>query len=359
MPNVTVVGPTNGPLHISSGYLAAIAQELANAIDAGVANGSLVTETPVGPGAPSVPAGQKAELVITEGRTVVLSPGDAAVVVNAPNLTLIGDGETNQSVLSGTGGLTYLTMGGSGTVVAGGGANHIITSGGPWEVETGAGNDTLQAMSGAATIGAGAGDNTIILGSGTALVDTTGNDKIQGGSGNSTVNVEHGGLATYTGGAGSLLFIDSGAGSTVMGGTGSETIFGSSGGSAYYTGGSDGNNYIQGAGTLIGGGTGDQLFATGSANSLLQAGSGNETLSAALSSGHDIFQFEKSTASGAYTVSDFTSADTVNLVGYAANAAAQAEKTATVAGGSTTFHLANNVTITFTGVSDPKSIHIT
>lgn len=359
MPNVTVVGPTHGPLHFSSNYLAAIAQELANQIDAGVANGSLVTQVPSGPSAPPAPLGAMSELVITEGGVVVLSPGDGAVVVNTADLVLIGDGQTNQSVISGSAGLTYLTMGGSGTVAAGGGMNHIVASGGPWDVGTGGGDDTLQATDGAATLGAGAGNNTIILGSGIALVTTTGNDKIAGGSGNATVNVSAGGLANYTGGSGSLLFIDQGNGSTVMGGTGSETIFGSNGGSGLYVGGSDGNNNIQGAGTLIGGGAGDVLYATGSAATLLQAGSGNETLSAALSSGNDLFQFDKSTAAGAYTVSGFTGVDALNLVGFAPGTGVTAALTATVAGGSTTFHLADNVTITFTDVTDPKTIHIT
>ena len=370
MANVTVVGTPAGPVSLpfTNAEQAVIAQQLATAINAGVAAGTLAPKQAAGIGAPTLPAGTSGELVIQKGGLEVLSPGYVAVVADASGITLLGDGQTNQSVLAGTGGLTYITNGGSGTIVAGGGDNRIVTSGVGWNVSTGGGNDTLVASSGAVTLSAGGGQNAIQLGSGTALVDTTGRDQIQGGTGAATVNVQLGAHAFYTGGAGTLLFIDTGAGSTVVGGSGAETIFGANGS---YTGGTSGNNLIYGSGTLTGGGGGDTLSATGQQATLLQAAAGNETLSAALSTGadtlvagpgadtlfggagKDVFEFNAATGGGSILVQDFTAADSVHLGGYIDN------PVTSVSGGAagTTLQLSDKTTITFAGVTDPTKLH--
>ncbi len=374
MANVTVVGAPSGPITLpfTNAEQAAIAQQLASAINAGVASGALTPEQAIGIGAPTLASGQRGELVIQKGGIEQLAPGYVAVVAAASDITLLGDGQQNQSVLAGTGGLTYITNGGSGTVVASGGGNRIVTSGNSWDVSTGDGNDTLQAGSGAATLAAGGGQNDIQLGSGTALVDTSGRDQIQGGSGSATVNVQSGAHAFYTGGTGTLLFIDTGAGSTVVGGSGAETIFGANGA---YSGGTDGNNLIYGSGTLTGGGGGDTLSATGQRNTFLQAAGGNETLSAALStgadtlaagpgndtlfggSGKDVFQFSQTTGGGSTLVQDFTATDSIHLVGYGTGEAGNAVANAVVTSAGTTVQLSDKTTITFTGVTDPTKLH--
>ena len=374
MANITIAGADSSvvTLKFNSAQQAAIAQQLANAINAGLASGTLVPELAVGIGAPAL-SGVNGELVVEKGGLEVLSPGYEAVVANASDVVLLGDGQGQQSVLSGNGGLTYLTMGGSGTVVAAGGDNRVVSSGDGWYVSTGSGDDTLQAIDGAATLAAGGGHNVIELGSGPALVDSSGHDQVQGGSGAATITVETRGHVQYTGGSGTLLFIDTGHGSSVVGGSGSETIFGSIG---RYSGGSDGNNLLFGEGTLTGGGGGDQLWATGARDTLLRAGGGNETLSAALSSGadtlvagpgndtlfsgfgHDVFQFNHATGGGDILVRDFSAFDSVQLVGYGPDEAHNALANAQVGAAGTTLHLSDNTTITFAGVSDATRLHL-
>ena len=390
MPSVTVLG-AHGPvtLQLSSAQQAAIAQQLAAVVNAGIVAGTITPVEAVGVGAPPLPPGVTGELVIQKSGPEVLSPGYGVVVANAANVVVFGDGQQNQIVLSGKGGLTDITNGGSGTIVAGGGSNALYTSGGDWYVATGGGNDSIVAGGSGDTIAAGLGNNQIVLGRGTALIATTGLDLIQGGSGAATVAVGTSGHAYYQGGSGTLLFIDSGMGSTVMGGTGSETIFGSTG---QYTGGSNGNNLIYGGGTLTGGGAGDSLFATGSAGTVLQAGSGNETLSAALSLGKDTliaglgadslvagyaqatlvanigadtlvgggssdtFVFNAATSGGTILIQDFTGADVVHLSGYDQNEAHNAVLNARIGAAGVTLTLHDNTKITFAGITDANRI---
>jgi Ca2+-binding RTX toxin-like protein len=156
-------------------------------------------------------------------------------------------------------------------------------------------------------------------------------------------------------------------------------------------GGTGGNNFLfagTGPTTLFGGGSGDQLFATGNAGQQLHAGSGNETLSGAFSSGadtyyggsgstqilggsgndtfvagsglatitaglgNDLFVFFNGQAGGTDLVNNFISGqDTIDLQGYGPNEVNNAVKNQQMSGGSTTITLSDNTRVTFTGVS--------
>lgn len=63
-------------------------------------------------------------MVASAGATLLPS-GYAAVVVNYPNSFVLGSGDNGESVLSGSGGMTFFAPAGSGTIAAGGGANNI------------------------------------------------------------------------------------------------------------------------------------------------------------------------------------------------------------------------------------------
>ena len=144
-----------------------------------------------------------------------------------------------------------------------------------------------------ATIGAGGGQNTILLGNGRDLIVSAGSDTILGGSGSVTIDATAAKGDVVQAAASNLYFVGGAGGATILGGTGSDTYFGSTSahaGKQLIEGGSGGNNILfagNGAATLIGGGKGDQLFAFGSSAQWLKAGVGNETLSAAASSGAD------------------------------------------------------------------------
>ena len=393
---VTVTGANSKPVTINfpSAVQAAIAQQLANTIDAGVAAGTLVPTDAIGISAP--PGSTPTELIVQSPGAILLNQSDIAVVVDATkSVDLLGDGVSNQSVIAGSGGLTYLTDGGSGTIVAAGGANRIVTSAtGPagWYVSTGAGNDTLASLTGDDTLSAGLGHNQVILGSGDNLVDVSGHDTILAGTGAETVAIESGGSAVVFGASSTLLFIGGNLADTVDGGSGTATIFGGTQGGDYI-GGSAGNNLIYAAGTITGGGSGDQLYATGTIATQIHAGAGNESLSSALSSGADtlfagsgadtitlgaspntvvagtgaatifggmapaVYEFIKGSAGGSDLISGFDAGGTVKLVGYDQNEITNALNSAKTTAGGTTITLSDDTKITFAEVADLSKTH--
>lgn len=393
---ITGVGTTNVTVPFTSASQAALAKALASTINAEVAAGTLVPVNAAGPIAPGTAT--PSELVVLQGGALVLNPLDLAVVVAASgSVNMLGDGIANQSVIAGSGGLTYLTNGGSGTVIAAGGANLIVTSAvgnAGWDVSTGPGNDTLNSQSGNDTLAAGLGHNTIVLGTGQNLVDVTGQDTVLAGSGAETVAVETGGRAVVFGGASQLLFLGGNLSDTVNGSTGTDTIFGGRGGGEYI-GGTAGGNLIYASGTIVGGGHGDQLYATGSLATQIYAASGNETLSTALSSGADtlfagfgsdtvtlgtgpntlvaghgnatvfggvgadLYEFIKGSAGGNDTIHGFDFGGTVNLVGYDNNEVTNALAHAHVTAAGTSITLSDNTQITFANVTDLSKTHFT
>ena len=296
--SVTVAGAHGHAVTLSydSAANAALAQQLANAITAGVQNGTIIPATDTNGPPPAVPLGKTGEWVQSNAGFTILPHGYDAVVNTADQAIIFGSGDAGESILSSNDDLSFFATGGSGTVAAGGGDNRIIipvTDGGSWSINTGKGDDLISALGkGNDTINAGGGHNAITLGNGHDIVTTTGDDTVVAGSGHETIGAV--GRTTSDvvyGNASTLFFVTTDGAATVFGGSGTDTFLGGNGPDLVY-GGSGGNNFLMagmGAATLFGGGSGDQLFAMGGIGQALHAGAGNETLSGAFSAGADTF----------------------------------------------------------------------
>lgn len=374
---VTVMGANASTvtLNYDRADIAAIANNLAAAINAGIQSGAITpAEDTTGP-PPTLPSGKTGEWVQTQDGVTSLPGGYSDVLVTAPNAVIFGSGDPNEAVPSSTGNLTFLATGGSGTVAAGGGNNRIVvpsTDSGNWGIYTGNGDDTVFAPgTGSDTIALGGGHNVAVLGAGNDLVQSSGDDTVVAGSGASTVVATGQHSDLVYGGSGPLTFIGSQEAATVLGSTGSVTVFGGSG-PELLRGGSNGNNLLSAGdstATLVGAGSGDTLFAAGAKSQLLTAGAGNETLFGGYASGNDTFVagtgndqitagfgkdtvvFNNTQAGGKDLIIGFTSMDKVDLVGYGPNAVADALKTQTLSNGSVTITLPDNTQVTFSGVT--------
>jgi hypothetical protein len=167
-----------------------------------------------------------------------------------------------------------------------------------------------------------------------------------------------------------ILFVGSSGGSTVFGsGAATTTIFGGSGSDIDFqnTGvpgvvmaAEAGNETLSAAlsssnNTLAGGSGADSLVG-GSGDDVLWASIGNDTLTGG--AGSDTFNFVLGSAGGTDVIIDFTSTDTVNLIGYGSGAAATAIAGATISSGSITIQLADSTRITFFDVGSLASSNI-
>jgi Ca2+-binding RTX toxin-like protein len=373
-------------LNYDSAANAALAQQLADAITAGVHNGTILPAIDTDGPPPTVPSGKTGEWVQSKDGFTILPHGYEAVVNTAHDAIIFGSGDAGESILSSKDNLNFFATGGSGTVAAGGGNNRIVIPGndpGNWSINTGNGDDVILAMgAGNDTINAGGGRNAITLGDGNDIVTTTGDDTVVAGSGHETIGAvgRHASDVVYGNGS-TLYFITTDGAATVYGGTGTDTFFGGNGPDLVY-GGSGGNNFLMagmGTATLFGGGSGDQLYAMGGEGQALHAGAGNETLSGAFSwgadtfhgsggatsiiggSGHDTFVFTDGEAGGSATIQGFShGSDVVDLQDYGKNAVSDALKSQHKEGGNDTITLADHTMITFIGVSNlTKSDFIT
>jgi len=297
MSTVTVSGAQGQTINLQfdSAVNASIARTLAGYISAKVADGGMVASSSAS-GPPSQPSpGHPGEWVQADDGVTVLPSGMQAVVNTSRSAVIFGSGDLDESIISGSGNMTFFATGGSGTVVAAGGNNRIVVPGtddGAWSVSTGDGNDVILAMGGGHdSIAAGGGNNTILLGSGSNFVHSTGHDHIQTSAGSATIVADHGARDEIAGGSGQLLFVGGDGDATIGAGTGSVTVFGASGRGEFH-GGSAGHNLLiagTGAATLFGAGNGDQLYANGDKGQVLHAGAGAETLFGGLSGGKNTF----------------------------------------------------------------------
>ncbi|MDE2517036.1 MAG: hypothetical protein KGL12_13495 [Rhodospirillales bacterium] len=377
MPTVTVLGAHGQSVSLSydTAATAAIAAHLAQAINAGVTAGTLLPAVDTDGPPPSVPAGKSGEFVQTQNGPTFLPPGYTAYVDAAQQALVFGSGAAGESILVGSGDLTFIAAAGSGTIAGGGGTDRILIGAGDhgaWNIALGGGNDAVFALgSGNDTIAAGGGENQIALGAGKDVVVSTGQDAIAMGNGAATIDASAARGDLVQGGNGALLFVAGAGNATILGGDGAVTFLGGSG-NAVVHGGSDGANLLiagTGAATLYGAGKGDQLFASGSHGQELVAGAGNETLNAALSSGndtlaagsgnatmvggigHEVFLFTKGEAGGHDLVMNFTAGDKIDLSGYGPHAVAQALASQTLKDGSVTITLGDHTKVTFSGVT--------
>jgi Ca2+-binding RTX toxin-like protein len=376
----TVSLPGASSTTITETYAAAgsatLAQAIANTLTSLLNSGSLTISTVAGGGTPPAStAGKTNELVITSAGTVSVPAGYGAVVDGS------GGGSLNV-----TGGTSF--VGGSGNIVYTAAAS---TTGG--EVAVGDGNDTINEGAGSTYTVAGgtgvdlynlAGTGVVSLGGGNNTVSVTGGaDTVfaapqsyltnvinQGGNvtfidGNSSVtalaivqNIK--GSMTVQGGANDYIYYAASAsasGSLLEAGTGNETIYGVASGQ---------NDTLWGG---FSAGSNDLLWA-GSGNDYLLAGAGNDTLIGSGTDGHtgnDTFGFINAnviqaifgTPAAAKTDLIFNShpGDVLALTGYdtlygaaGSHAAAQAvQATLNAASGATSLTLKDGTTISFMG----------
>lgn len=330
MTSVTVLGAGNETvsLRFDTEETTRLAQLLASQISTGVLNGSIVAASDKTGGPPPVPPGKTGEFVQTRSGVVTLPNGYATLVETAANAVVFGNTMSDQKILSGTdSNLTFISPGGSGTVVAGGNQNRINLASdgtGNWLINTGNGNDLISALgSGQHTIAAGGGRNGILLGTGAAIVRSEGDDTVAMGGASATIDASAGGNDLVFGGSGNLFFVGGAGGATITGGAGSTTYFGGMhdapalgatdddddrrgrrgrhddddddrgggrGPAQIVQGGRGGDNNLiagSGAATLFGGGDGDQLYAYGGVGQMLVGSAGYATLSAAFNWGNN------------------------------------------------------------------------
>ena len=330
MPDVMISGAnTSAEAVFETDEAFPYAQTLATLLSEGLENGSLTplnyTSGAVAPGA----AGGVVVITTAPTTTVTIPTTDVGLFITAGPTTITG-GAAGETVIGGSSGLTYTDITPSSSAVdyiaVGDGANFITTSltgTGNYQIDTGAGNDTISVF-GNGAINAGTGFNSISVSGGSSLIYSEGGDNITAaGDGTDTVDIGTGRATINPGSANLDIFEDSDATNPlfVAPGTGSDTVSVGAGGGTVY-GGSGGNStLIAGAGALYGGGTGDQLYATGSAQVVLTAGSGTETLSGAggtlngksfsASSADDIFM----AGSGNDTITGGSGNDTVVFAG--------------------------------------------
>jgi Ca2+-binding RTX toxin-like protein len=302
--SVTVTGAgTFANATYTSNDAAPYSNTLAQAISNALANNTLTPYTYTsGTTAPGPTTGTSGTVTINQSSNVTsaitVPTTDAATVVTTTSPVSISGGAAGQTVIAGSGGLTFTNITPSGpnavTYVSAGDGNNLISTTpnttGNYQVNTGAGNDTIS-VSGNAVVNAGTGNNSISVSGGNATIYSEGFDNITAsGTGTDTINIGAG-QATVTPGAANLFIFNSSPNINplqVLAGTGSDTISVGRGGGTVI-GGSGGNNILFGgiggigsAPTLLeGGGNGDQLFAIGAGNVTIVGGSGSETITGA------------------------------------------------------------------------------
>ncbi len=259
----------------------ALAQSIANTLNALLGSGSLTVATVAGGGTAPPPSGTGTnQLVVTSGGavdatgysyTVDDSAGAALTVANAANF-LGGDGNINVSSSGGSivvgNGNDNINATGAYSIAAGSGADAYNLAG-TGQVSLGGGLSVINIVSGADTIFAGASPGvtginghagSVFFYAGAASTNTT--NFITGGSAGDTIVGAANNTILYaspsTGGA-------SAPGALLVAGSGSETIYGAP---------SQTNDLIYGSYSA----DANDLLWAGSGNDALVAGSGNESL---------------------------------------------------------------------------------
>lgn len=237
-------------------------------------------------------------------------------IVNAwgdPPATITGAlKQSDESIFSGQGGLTFYLNGGSGTLIAGGGNNLVAAgpsapnTGGSWTLRFDGGDNTVYGTIGNFLIDDGssgaAGNNLIVLGSGAETVQSWGIDTIVAAPGtDAVISTFHSGTAVY-GNTGASEVFNSGGEDTVVQSTGPETVFALASGGLYFGGPGDltvlsapnvASTVVAGQGkaVLYGAPGANSLFFVGPGQFILDGASGSQTVvgAAGLSSGAVMF----------------------------------------------------------------------
>ena len=309
VPVTTVPGVLGGTidLQFTTQQNAQLAAQLLSEVYAAAGSGTLdVENTPTGP--PSG-TGDTEEFTIGDQGGIVNSGPNAATVpsgyafiidafTDAPATVTGARGQLNEAVLSGQGGLTFFTNGGSGTVLAGGGNNLVAPGPGvpdaasSWTLLFDGGSNTISGPVGNLFIDDGsssvAGQNQIFLGSGSDTVLSWGIDLIVvAPGGNALIDVYHAGSSVY-GNNGNMEVLNLGGEDTVVQGSGPATMFAGATGGLYFGGGGV-LTFLAAPGTdsTVVGGDGNatlfanasnDLFFVGGGQFILAGGSGNQTV---------------------------------------------------------------------------------
>ena len=372
MATVTITGAGGAieSVTLNTPQTTALAQQIANAINAAAAGGLLnAANLPAGPFTPL--PGHVNEAVIPPGAGAgpYTGPTGFQYVVDAETVPVTVTGAANQTVLSGNAGITFNAVGGD-TLVSGGGSSAVFVGGSANSITLGDGNSTITGGAGTNnTVSAGAGNvttfggssgNETFLSSGTnVVIEGAGSDTLIAGAGADTIfgNISN---TLAFGGSGPMIFVANTGASSIVGGVAGPTLFGSTGSDLTYFGGS-GALYVAGGGneTLNAAlSTGNNALFAGTGFDSLVAGSGADTLVGggpnALTdltggSGADVFAFFKVNGgpSSIDLISDFTPKDLVLLQGYGPSGV----KSVISAGGNTNVVLSDGTTIGFLNVS--------
>jgi Ca2+-binding RTX toxin-like protein len=371
-----VVNPYNTP------YNTAIAEQISYVLAVAQASSKLFVQNYASGTLPSVPSGDVGEIAVTV-------PGTSNVVVPAGyTFTAIDQSVPGPITISGGGNLfvgnqntTYVGKAAAGTVtIAAGDGNDLLAlaAGSTYYAGLGNGNDTVYA-NGSGTVWGGTGNNLFFgdsSGGANEFNSFGSNDTIVAGAGSVSVNT-YGANPLVFGGSGSLQYIGGAPGNpTIVGGTGTETLFGGSGQNLTYF---DSSNTTPDS-TILAAGAGNETLNAGGAKNGVELAAGVGTVTMIGTTGNDIFfggsgaatmvgnggkdTFQFASAGepggqhgGTNIITDFTSSDSFNTVGYGAGAAQAALNSATVAGGNTTVKLSDGTTIEFLGITNPNSIH--
>jgi Ca2+-binding RTX toxin-like protein len=310
------------------------------------------------------------------GRAYDISNVDLAILkdVGVPVTRYIGPtvltAQVGDTLLQGLGGDTLVGLGsGTNTLTFDltGNANVAFTETGPAMVIDQGQQSTVVGGIGAETIYGGTGSGNYFLGLGsTVAVGGTGAGTWIGNVGSITFYDSQTGNLLFAG-TGALTFVNEGGSSTVVGGAGQSVLYGSAGGSMLFIPAAPGSLLIAGSGneTLTAAfsthgvdmfaGAGNDVLTGSAGNDAFMAGNGSATISGG--GGADLFVFSQSNGGGNDIIRDFNQAsgDRILLSGYSTGAAALALSHAVVSGGGTTLTLEDNTRITITGVTNLSS----
>jgi Ca2+-binding RTX toxin-like protein len=331
-------------------------------------------DTMNGFGTGTIAGGTGANLMFQTGGGVVSSQGNDTIVASGGSSSVTASGSAlifgdfgsvagSQLALSITGandtvstGISSsdVTLQGSGALVFG----SVGTPAGALNVLDEGSNDTVSGLNSPTTITAGTGSQGLWAFGG------AGGLTFVGGSALATV-VSGSGPASVVAGTGGVVMA-SNSDDTVVGSTGASTLFGSANHTLSYSGSGaleyvalDGNETLGAAGS-----TGNNvLFAStvSSANDLIISGTGADTFVAgggadtlAGGGGSNTYYFlEKYTTGQTDFITDLTSNDQVNLIGYDSTKSSVSSEN-----GSTTLTLSDNTKITFVNLSNLNGTHI-
>jgi len=221
-----------------------------------------------------------------------VSSGVTDVLVQAPgNMTLAGNGTTNNVVFGANSNVNYTqSIGGSAIIVAAGGQNVInVTAANVNDIVASSGNDTVVFN------GTGGNDQIFAAGDATTKVFVGGSDAATvTASDNAQVGVlfiqRSGGTLDFINNSSHAQTVFSAAYGSSQG-VNSVTVNAGAGGGLYVGGVAGNNSLIGGSGavTLVGGGPGDVLEGNSSVSNFLFGGSGFETLLGGTGSANNLF----------------------------------------------------------------------